>query len=118
MRKSQPIFFGVEARKVLTGDLGSRIALDPVITVLSITRNRFHASLMAILCPAPMTQNRDPDYWRAQAAEARAAAANMIDPKSKRTLERIATSYEMLARKAEELKETARYLQKRGNKSS
>ena len=74
--------------------------------------------LMAILCPAPMTKNRDPDYWRAQAAEARAAAADMTDPKSKRTLERIATSYEMLARKAEEPKETARYLQQRGNKSN
>jgi hypothetical protein len=88
------------------------------ITVLSNTKNRFHTSKLAILYPAPMTQNRDPDYWRAQAAEAGAAAADMSDPKSKRTLERIATSYEMLARKAEEPKETARYLQKRGNKSS
>jgi hypothetical protein len=41
-----------------------------------------------------MTQNRDPDYWRAQATEARAAAADMTDPKFKRALERIATSYE------------------------
>ena len=65
-----------------------------------------------------MTQDRDPDYWRAQAAEARAAAAGMSDPKSKRTLERIAASYDMLARKAEEPKETARYLEKRGNKSN
>ncbi len=65
-----------------------------------------------------MTKNRDPDYWRAQAAEARAAAAGMSDPKSKRTLERIAASYDMLARKAEEPKEAAHYLQKRGNKSS
>ena len=89
-----------------------------VITVLSNTRNRFHTSLMAILCPAPMTQNRDPDYWRAQAAEARAAAADMSDPKSKRTLERIAASYDVLARKAEEPKETARYLQQRGIKSN
>ena len=64
------------------------------ITILSNTRNRFHTSLVAILCPAPMTQKRDPDYWRAQAAEARAAAADMTDPASKRTLERIATSYE------------------------
>ena len=88
------------------------------ITILSNTRNRFHTSLMAILCPAPMTQNRDSDYWRAQAAEARAAAADMTDPTSKRTLERIAASYEMLARKAEEPKETARYLQQRGNKSN
>ena len=74
--------------------------------------------LMAILCPVPMTQNRDPDYWRAQATEARAAAADMTDPKFKRALERIATSYDMLARKAEEPKETARYLQKRSNKSN
>ena len=88
------------------------------ITVLSNMRNRFHTSLMAILCPAPMTQNRDLDYWRAQAAEARAAAADMTDPKSKRTLERIATSYNILAKKAEEPKETARYLQQRGNKSN
>jgi hypothetical protein len=62
------------------------------ITILSNTRNRFRSSLMAILCPAPMTQNRDSDYRRAQAAEARAAAADMTDPASKRTLERIATS--------------------------
>ena len=65
-----------------------------------------------------MTQKRDPDYWRAQAAEARAAAADMTDQASKRTLERIATSYEMLTRKAEEPKETARYLQQRGNNST
>jgi hypothetical protein len=64
-----------------------------------------------------MTQNRGPDYWRAQATEARAAAADMTDPKSKRTLKRIAASYDMLARKAEEPKETARYLQQRSNKS-
>jgi len=40
----------------------------------------------------PMMQNRDPAYWRAQAAEARAAAADMTDPKAKRTLEKIAAS--------------------------
>jgi hypothetical protein len=66
----------------------------------------------------PMMQNRDPDYWRAQAAEARAAAADTTDPKAKRTLEKIAASYEMLARRAEKPQETARYLQKRSAKSS
>jgi hypothetical protein len=54
-----------------------------------------------------MMQNRDPAYWRAQAAEARAAAADMTDPKAKRTLEKIAASYEMLARRAEKSQETA-----------
>ena len=67
----------------------------------------------------PMMQNRDRDYWRAQAAEARAAAADTTDPKAKRTLEKkIAASYEMLARRAENPQETARYLQKRSAKSS
>jgi len=65
-----------------------------------------------------MMQNRDPAYWRAQAAAARAAAADMTDPKAKRTLEKIAASYEMLARRAEKSQETARYLQQRSNKSS
>jgi hypothetical protein len=65
-----------------------------------------------------MMQNRDPAYWRAQAAEARAAAADMTDPKAKRMLEKIAASYEMLARRAEKSQETARYLQQRSNRSS
>jgi hypothetical protein len=65
-----------------------------------------------------MTQNHDPDYRRAQAAEARAAAVGMTDPKAKRMLEKIAASYEMLARRAEKPQETARYLPKRSDKSS
>jgi hypothetical protein len=41
------------------------------------------------------------ERWRALAAEARAAANELTDPEVKRIMLRIATGYEVLARRAE-----------------
>jgi hypothetical protein len=44
----------------------------------------------------------DPKHWRLRAAEARAVAAQISDPDSKRMMLRIAGDYDELARRAEE----------------
>jgi len=45
--------------------------------------------------------NKDPDYWRARAREARAQAETMSMPTPKRELLTIAVAYERLAEHAE-----------------
>jgi hypothetical protein len=42
----------------------------------------------------------DPDHWRAHAAEARAIAAEMKDQIAARTMLDVATSYDLLAKRA------------------
>jgi hypothetical protein len=42
----------------------------------------------------------DPTTWRARAAEARAMAASMKDPRAKRSMLEIAVHYDLLAERA------------------
>jgi hypothetical protein len=44
----------------------------------------------------------DPHHWRDRAEDARRLAAEIIDPPSRRTMLKIAESYESLARRAEQ----------------
>lgn len=44
-----------------------------------------------------------PEYWRTRADKVRAIADEMFDQQSRETLRRIATEYENLARRADEL---------------
>ena len=48
-----------------------------------------------------MSLFRDPKYWHARAAEARAMAEEFADPESKRLMLWIAEEYEILAERAD-----------------
>lgn len=58
---------------------------------------------------AALNKSDDPNHWRNRAGEARAIAAQMIDPHTKAVIFTIAQDYEKLAVRAE---------QRAGNKSS
>ena len=70
--------------------------------------NLTHARTFSMVTPdglgelASMPPDRDnPSRWWALAAEARAVAAEMIDPQARQIMLKIAEGYERLARRAE-----------------
>ena len=50
----------------------------------------------------PSSHLNDPEHWRDRAKEARAMAEGMVDPFSKEKMLDVATSYEHLAKRAED----------------